>query len=389
MSEKILYVDDEQNVLDAHRRGLRKQFNIDTALGGEQALAALQSQGPYAVIISDMQMPGMDGVKLLAAVRERAPDTVRMMLTGMTDLATAIGAVNEGNIFRFLTKPCPPDALSRALSAGVEQYRLVTAERELLDKTLCGSIKVLGDVLSLTNPTAFGHASRAQGLVQKLCEELKCERAWEGAIAATLSQIGCVTLPPDTLDKAYHGQKLTADETQMLAAHPSVGQELVANIPRLEGVAQIIAYQAKHYDGSGVPEDSVAGKDIPLGARILKVALDYNTLKWSGLDDIDAMVKLRERSGWYDPKVTKALEAAIGFEEAFEVREVGLNDLTVNMTLAEDVRTEDGMIVVGRGQEVTSPMCQRLKNFSRRRVIVEPIRVLVLAAKNLPAFAQP
>lgn len=382
MSEKILCVDDEQHVLDAHRRGLRKQFNIDTALGAEQALAALQSQGSYAVIVSDMKMPGMDGIKLLAAVRERSPDTVRMMLTGVADLETAISAVNEGNIFRFLTKPCAPETLVKALTAGVEQYRLVMAEKELLGKTLRGSIKVLGDVLSLTNPTAFGHASRARTLVEKLCRELKCERAWESEIAAMLSQIGCVTVPPDILAKAYDGRNLTADETQILTTHPSVGQELVANIPRLGGVAQIIAYQEKRFDGSGVPEDSVAGNDIPLGARILKVALDYNTLKWSGQEDIDVMVKLRERPGWYDPTVMKVLEATVGFEEAFDVLKIDLKDLASNMTLADDVRTEDGTIVVGKGQEVTFSMRQRLRNFARKRTIQEPIRVLVRTGKK-------
>ena len=388
MSERILCVDDDPNILDAYQRGLRKQFRIVTALGAEQALGMLDAQSPYAVIVSDMRMPGMDGVQFLASVKQKVPDTVRMMLTGNADQETAIEAVNEGNIFRFLTKPCPPEHLARALTAGIEQYRLITAEKELLGKTLRGSIKVLNDVLALSNPTAFGRASRLRHVVRKLCEKLNVEKTWEYEIAAMLSQIGCVTIPPDTLDRVYHGQKLSSEETQMLQSHPQVGKDLVANIPRLEGVAEIIACQQSRFDGSGSPSDSPTGKEIPLGARILKAALDYDAAKWSGRADIEAMSELREHTEWYDPDVFAALEAVAGIEERCELREIRLKELVVGMSLAADVRTAEGIIVVAKGQEVTSSLCARIKNFARQRTIEEPIRVLVRANSTSPAMAQ-
>ncbi len=377
MSERILCVDDDANILDAYKRGLRRQFQISTALGGEQALGMLDAQNPYAVIVSDMRMPGMDGVQLLATVKKQAPESVRIMLTGNSDQQTAMEAVNEGNIFRFLTKPCPPEKLAKALTAGIEQYRLVTAEKELLGKTLRGSIKVLNDVLSLTNPTAFSHASSSRRLVGQLCKELNVEKAWEVEVAAMLSQIGCVTIPPETLDKIYHRQKLTAVESEMFESHPAIGRDLVANIPRLGGVAEIIAHQQERFDGTDTAGDSAVGPQIPLGARVLKVALDNSSLKWSGLTDTDVTIELRQRSGWYDPDVLKALEAITGLEEVLEVREVTLDGLTTSMTLADDVRTQDGVMLVGKGQDVTSSVCQRLKNFARKRKINEPIRVLV------------
>ena len=377
MTKKVLCVDDEANILEAYQRGLRKQFDIETALGAEQALAKIDAQGPYAVVVSDMRMPGMDGIRLLSEIRQRAPDSVRVMLTGFADLQTTVEAVNEGNIFRFLTKPCPPQILAQALSAGIEQYRLVTAEKELLEKTLRGAVKVLTDVLSLTNPTAFGHASRVRRLVRKLCEELGIDDSWQFEIAAMLSQIGCVTVPPDTLDKVYHSRTLKPEEVQMLQAHPAIARDLVANIPRLENVAGIIAYQQKRFDGSGTPSESLAGSDIPLGARILKVALDYDTLKWSGDTDIQVMVELRQRSGWYDPEVLAALETVVGFETALEIQEIGLKDLTTYMIIAEDVTTTDGMLLVTKGQEVTPSLRQRLRNFAKSTRIKEPVHVLM------------
>ena len=379
MNKRILCVDDEPKILGAFQRQLCEQFDVETAVSGAEGLEVLASKGPFAVIVSDMRMPEMDGIQFLTVVKDRAPESVRMMLTGNADQQTAIDAVNEGNIFRFLTKPCPPEKLAKALTAGIEQYRLITAERALLEKTLRGAVKVLTDVLSLTNPTAFGHAARVRRFVQKLCEELKVDNSWQFDIAAMLSQIGCVTVPQDTLDRICDGRTLKPEEVQMLEAHPAVGRDLVANIPRLENIAQIIAYQQKRFDGSGIPADPVAGHDIPLGARMLKVALDYDTFKWSGKTDMQALVELRGRVGWYDPDVLAAMEVVIGFEASFEIREIGIMELTGQMILAENITTTDGTLLVSKGQEVTASLGQRLRNFARNKRIEEPILVLVQA----------
>jgi len=178
VTRKVLFVDDEPNVLSGIRRQLGRQYEMDTADGGQAGLEAIAGRGPYAVVVSDMRMPGMDGAQFLALVRERSPDTVRMMLTGNSDLQTAIEAVNRGNIFRFLNKPCPPEDIARALDAGLEQFRLVCAEKELLEKTLAGSIRVLVDMLSLVNPGAFGRASRVRRYMRHMADGLGLPDPW-------------------------------------------------------------------------------------------------------------------------------------------------------------------------------------------------------------------
>jgi serine phosphatase RsbU (regulator of sigma subunit) len=135
LSDKILFVDDDVNLLAAFRRQLRKQFQIETAEGGREGLELVKANGPYAVIVSDFRMPIMDGIEFLSRVREIAPETVRIMLTGNADLQAAIQAVNEGNIFRFLTKPCSRDILSESLITGLEHYQRVSREREYNEKT--------------------------------------------------------------------------------------------------------------------------------------------------------------------------------------------------------------------------------------------------------------
>lgn len=375
----ILLVDDDPNILSGYQRQLRKQYKITTALGPVEGLEAVESKGAFAVIVADMRMPVMDGIEFLSKVKEMVPDSVRMMLTGQSDQETASQAINEGNIFRFLTKPCPTDLLSQALEAGVEQYRLIRAEKELLEKTLSGSVKVLIDVLSLVNPKAFGRASRLTRLVRQILEKLETENAWQIELSSMLSQLGCVTVPEETLDKKNRGKFLTKEEKELFEAHPQIGCDLISKIPRLENVAETILYQEKEFDGSGFPFDDRTGEDIPIGARILKLALDYDTLFLSGKSNADVLKIIYKKEGKYDPVVVEALKESIEDELklTYESKIVRPNELTPNMILAEDVISDSGVLLVAKGQEVTPALCIRLTNFS----VTAPIHVLVPGEK--------
>ncbi len=377
MKYKVLFVDDEPNILEAYRRQFRKIFLVHTAVGGREGLNALTEQGVFAVVVSDLKMPGMNGIEFLSKVKALSPDTVRMMLTGYADLQTAIDAVNEGNIFRFLTKPCPPDKLALAIGEGLKQYGLIVAERELLEKTLKGSIKVLSEILSLLNPEAFGRSARIKSYVVEIAEKLEIRDVWMLETAAMLSQIGCVILPEDVLKKVYKGEPLTGEESQLYNMYPSIGHDLIKNIPRMEEIARIVAYQEKYFDGTGIPLDKVKGEDIPLGARILKASLDFDKLQSAGLSPERAVKSLRKTPERYDPKVLNALASAISTGEKAVVQELALNELKGTMVLADDIRTTEGALLVSKGQEITWPLIARLRNFSRTKHIHEPIRVIV------------
>jgi FixJ family two-component response regulator len=232
MADKTLFVDDESAVLDGYKRMLRREFEVDSAVGGEQGLAAIHERGPYAVVISDMRMPGMDGAQFLAQVRQIAPDTVRMLLTGQADLDSAIHAVNEGNIFRFLTKPCQKEIMAKAITTGLVQYRLATAEKDLLENTLMGSIKVLTDVLSAASPEAFGRSMRVARCIRHLVSKFGLPSPWRFEAAAMLSQLGCVTLDPEVIQAAYLGRSLSPEaqaRTNSLDDRPTTTQGNPAN----------------------------------------------------------------------------------------------------------------------------------------------------------------
>jgi len=377
MADRILCVDDDSNILEGYKRQLRKEFELDTAVGPEQGLRMVTEQGPFAVVVSDLQMPGMNGVEFLAQVRTHEPDTVRMLLTGNAELQAAIEAINQGQIFRFLTKPCTPEALANALKAGLAQHRLITAERELLEQTLSGSIRVLCEVLALVNPEAFGRSSRITRYVESIAANLHVSELWSIKTAAMLSQIGCVILPESLLKKVYRGEVLTGEESQLFNQHPFVAYDLIAKIPRMKRVAEIIKFQDKYYDGYGVPGDTQQEKTIPMEASILKVALDFDALESAGKSKAEAFGEMKQRKGWYDPTVIDAMKAAFAKEIQYEIQMAVVADLREGMILAEGIQSSQHMLLASKGQQVTQSMVMKLQNFSKTGGIREPFAVLL------------
>lgn len=376
MSQRVLFVDDDEVILAAIRHQLRKQFKFDTALNAEEALALIEHSGPYAVIVSDMHMPDMDGITLLARARERYPDIVRIMLTGVADLQVAIDAVNKGSIFRFLTKPWPPEVLVSAISAGIEQHRLITSERLLLERTLIGSVQVLTEILSLVNPTAFQRTAAVRDYVKHIATELQLPNRWQFELAAALSQVGCVALPEQTLHKAYLGDPLTADEQDLYDHHPDIGARLLSRIPRLETVAAMIARQE---DGATVAPmgDPDADAAITLGSQILRVALTYDRLLARGLERDGALAWLAQRPADYPPHIVAALATLKTDHEGCTMERVLVSDLRVGMVVADDVRAANGAAVLPAGARISEPMEARLRSYARIVGIQEPVLVYV------------
>lgn len=359
---RILCVDDEPQILESLSLNLRRPYDVDTATSGAAALEILTNEPTTAVVISDMRMPGMDGAAFLARARQVAPDAVRMLLTGQADIDSAIAAVNEGQIFRFLTKPCPPPILLAALGAAVEQHRLITAERVLLEQTLHGSIKALTDVLALVSPTSFGRATRIKQLVSELAEKLAIRERWQVEVAAMLSQLSYITLPPETAERVYYGRPLSLHEQRLVGRLPGMTEELVGNIPRMEAVCEILKTYPNPYRPD--PESDPTKRMIARGAQLLRVAVDFDALESSeGSSTSLALDTLRGRSGQYEPEVLQALIAIRGAEQVLEVTELPASHLRIGMILAEDFKTQSGVLLVARGYVITERLLERVRNF--------------------------
>ncbi len=385
-NEKILFVDDEPNVLQSMERQLRKRFSLKTAEGGEEALRMMKEEGPFAVIVSDMRMPGMDGVQLLSRAKDLYPDTVRLMLTGNADQDTAVDAVNTGHIFRFLNKPCATPTLVTSLALALRQHRLITAERDLLNDTLKGSIKVLSELLSLANAPAFSSGYRIKESVRQIAKILELPNIWQYEVAALMSQIGCVTLPIEILTKFQTGSPMNDDEIETFNNQPKVGQKLVGQIPRLEKVAGMIAHQLKPFSEFEKFEEDISEEE-EIGAQILKAVIDYDSLLHQGVNHHEALEKMAKYEGVYNTDLLTHLATIEIQAEKIKILNLKFQDVVPGMIAEENVIAKNGALIIPKGQEITWPIIQGLQNFLKHIGIQEPIKVRV--SENEPQDTLP
>jgi response regulator RpfG family c-di-GMP phosphodiesterase len=381
MKNRILFVDDDPNILASFQRSFRKTFEFDTAAGGHEALAFHEKQGPYAVIVCDMRMPGMDGIEVLEEFRRRAPDTVRVMLTGNADQQTAVEAVNRGQIFRFVNKPIAPEELAPIINAALDQFKLLQVERDVLENTLTGSVKVLAEILGMVAPEALGRGQRLRDSAQRFARFLGLERTWEIELGALLSPIGYASLPPTLLRKLLGDGDFTPAESGIIRRIPRVGHELLIGIPRLKEVAEIVLYQNQHFDGEGFPADGCAGDKIPLGARILKIIADRVLLEADGIVKRKALETMQLRKGVYDPALLEKsflcfpdfLSNAISASQP--VLTLAVADLKPGQIVVSDINSRSGTTLLSGGSRLTEMILQRLKNYSSLGEVHEPVMV--------------
>jgi response regulator RpfG family c-di-GMP phosphodiesterase len=374
-------VDDEPQVLSGLSLHLRRRYEVETATSGAAALELLARQPPAAVVISDMRMPGMNGAEFLAKASSSFPLTTRILLTGHAEVDAAIAAVNKGAVFRFLVKPCPPPELLSAVDAAAELHRVTRAEQQVLEQTLHGSIKMLTDVMSITNPVAFGRAQRVKQHVTALADKLELAERWQVEVAAMLSQLATFTLPPETLEKVYYGAALSGEEQQMLDRAPDITEQLLAHIPRLEPVREILASYMKPYKPSEPREEStVAQEQLARWSQMLRVAVDFDGLEAQGQSSAAALNALKGRADQYEPTLLAAFLGLFGQrKEGDKIRDISVAALRSGMVLAADVKMATGTLFVARGYEITPAFLERIRNF-RPGSVREPLKVLIRAA---------
>lgn len=379
MSDKLLFVDDEPSVLDGYRRLLYGAFTVETAIGGIAGLEAIQASGPYAVVISDMRMPVMSGTEFLSKARTLAPETVRMVLTGYADIDAAIAAVNQGHVFRFLTKPATKDVLVSAITTGLEQHRLIIAEKELLEKTLNGTIEVLTELMGMVNPAAFGRAMRLRKYVKHINTNWKVSSPWRFEMAAMLSQLGCSALDAETITSAYSGLKLPPEAQSRFDAHPQIAKALLSKIPRLETVASIISLQRDNLPNVPAAVNPDGLDATVLGAHILKVVIAYDLLLNQGKSPVASLEALKASLTGLDRQIADGLAGLESQAVERRTRKCPISELTGGMVLEEDIKTFAGVLLVGKGQEINRTLLVHLKSYCERGAIAGQVLVSVPA----------
>lgn len=379
---RVLCVDDEPRVLDGMRRTLGMNFEVRTAEGGPQALALLEGSERFAVTISDMRMPGMDGAAFLEKAAEKDPDMVRMLLTGQADITAAVRAINYGRIFRFLTKPCDTDVLHQAVEDALEQHRLICAEKELLQKTVYGCVKVLTEMLSLANPVAFNRVGRVERLVKYVAQRLELPDPWQIELAVKLQHIGYVGMSPELLERAFTGKPVDDKDKLQLSGSAKTAHRLLAEIPRIEGVLAIL-------DKLGEPPPPLEGLGahtregrLPWALHVILAAQRADELSFGHPSQRYIAEALKAEK--YHPAVIEALARADYY--ALEQRKtisIGAKKLEPGMFLLEDALTEAGVLITKGGQEVTPTIAVLLRRMAERQNLKEPLSVSVLSSYEL------
>ena len=413
----LLCVDDEPNILAALRRLFRARgYRVLTADSGAEGLQVLAQQ-PVDLVISDMRMPEMDGARFLTQVRERWPDTIRLLLTGYSDIPSILEAINCGEIYRYITKPWDDNdivlvvrhalerrqleldkrrlealtrqqndelkALNHSLEAKVEErtrqlktaHDAALAANGKLKQNFITTIKILSSIAEMRGINQTGHAREVADLARQLAIKLELEprEVQDVFIAGLLHDIGKIGFSDELLQTpltALQGEKLG-----QFRRHPIRAEQLLMPLEDLHGSALILRAHLERFDGNGFPY-GLQGLAIPIGARILALAADYFNLQHGGmiqrhLRPDEAKTLILDASGKrYDPNVVTAfrqvIDAAIAFVDPRGGVEILSGEMVPGMVLARDLVSRDGLMLLTADHVLDARMIQQVQDFESK-----------------------
>ena len=372
---KVLMVDDEPNVLAGYRRSLGKRFDLDIAEGAANALTTLDATPGFSVVVTDMRMPNMDGIEFVRKARIKHSDVVYIMLTGNADQDTAVRAINEGQLFRFLNKPCSTESLEQALVAAIRQYEMQTAERVLLKDTLTGSIRMMADVMDMANPALAAFQKSVRSTAKEVCMALGIESNWQFDLASSLCLLGL-----SVISTQITPQFITDQDLQICAES---GSKLLRYIPRLEATAGMI--RREHEIGflpAKLDFSDAESRDM-LGGRILRFAIDLERNLLDIPDINTALKKMRAQTDRYDNQLLSAVEKLPSIQnrllktDLWTVRTINMLSLAPGMVLSSDVMSSDNKLLLSKGHELSTPAIERLRFMALRGMIQDQVSVMV------------
>ncbi len=354
MSNQILFVDDDASLLSTMKRNLSLEFTVQTAEGGEVALEMVNQQGDYAVVVVDMQMPKMNGIQTIASLRQRMPNAVFVMLTGNQDLTTAIQAVNDGRVFRFLTKPCQVFEISAAIQAAQQQHNLIIAEKELLSGTFAGAINLMTDVIEMQEERHVDTGRMAEALVD-LAARMQIEIGWEEKVAARIFLVGIAMLGPEDSIKFVSLDPTTAEHKAMFARICKKSASMLARLPRLGWIVDLL----KHVPNADYYE---SGCDrIESGALLLRIVFYWNFLTNKGLCVEAATGVIENIMPDLSSRMIQSMQCLHDNHDAHMLTKIAIGKLQPGMIPYENIAVPRGGFAVAKGRVLTETMIQNLR----------------------------
>lgn len=356
---KILFVDDEEMVLSGITLTIGRNFDIRTAISGTDGLALIKSEGPFAVVVSDFNMPGMDGVEFLQKVRSKDKDVVTMLLTGGANFNEVSDAVRKGGIFRLIGKPCPTKDLEENLNQAIKQYRTIRAEKDMLEQTMNGAVRAITSILAASKPLFFGRSQRVKKLSFELAKELKLADDWRLELASTFSYLGYLTLPDEVQEKLYNNEKLPDEIMDVVKVFPNFAKEILKGIPRLEEITPIIYLIGEDYEESESAKDDSAKL-----ASVIRLSQHYDHYASDGYSRPDIFEILEKEKSIYLPGALDALKKIRDYSSVCpEVEEVSIDHLKSGMRILSDLRLPNGSLVAPKGSIVDQHFIKIVDNY--------------------------
>ncbi len=412
----VLLVDDEPNILTSLKRLLRGEgYAIRSAGGGAEALELLEA-APADLVLSDMRMPGMDGVALLSQVRERWPSTGRIILTGYSDMHATIAAVNEGGVHRYMTKPWNDDDLKLTVRSALERKHLIDerdrllalTERQNLElqflnegledavrartmevrqtasflelsnkklkETFLNTLRVFANLIELRQKNLGGHSKRVADLARRLADRLglREHEVHDVTVAGLLHDVGKIGWPDELLATPFNTMK--GEDRGLAMRHPAVAETALLELENLHAAAKLIRHHHERFDGLGYP-DGLAGLDIPMGSRILTVVNEFDALQLGSLSQrrysrAEALNAIRDSRGKrYDPMVADAFLELMGERQAAApVGETGGTHIAAlhlepGMRLARNLFDHDGVLLLSRGYVLDDLLIGQMRKY--------------------------
>jgi len=391
--QTILVVDDTPDNVLLLMGLLKGIFRVKVASNGSKALEVARSEDPPDLILLDVMMPDMDGYEVCRCLKANASthDIPILFLTAKGQPKDEARGFAVGGA-DYITKPFSPALVLARIRTHLEQRRLLKEEKILLEKTLKGALAVILEMISMVDPHASEWNQQLAELAERVAQKLSVKEPWMVGLAGALSRIGTLTVPKHVLAKVKAKIILNSDERQIYSRVPEVGYRLLKSIPRLESVADMVHYSQKNFNGGGIPVDGVSGDGIPLGARIIRVCLDFMNNNFSHKSLIQRVNDMLCNLTFYDPEVVFSLKEIVeeGFLSDFEMefetegRDVRIEELMEGHVLDRSIETKDGQILLRQGTVLRTSHLEKLANFEMIGALQGPVSIRVGGLRQAP-----
>ena len=368
---RVLIVDDSEENLFILKNALKDDYKISVAKDGLSALNLINNLLPD-IILLDIMMPGLDGYDTLRRIKQikRFEDTPVIFITAESDITNKTKGFQLGAV-DYILKPYELLEVKLRVKTHLELSKSREEKQELLSNTLAGTIQALMEIISTTNPFAFSFSNRSKKLAVRVAMDLGIEELWKIEIASMLSMVGTYMMESKALEQILSGREVSSTDRKEFVAHPNLGSKLVAKIPRLEDIAEIIKSQMEPLGYLDFDRKNIA----LAGAQILNVVNNYQSYIIRGSDKFNSIILLMQNREVYNTTVLKSLERVIRNEEVSETMHLTLAELTAGMIMDEDITAQNGNIIITKGTGINDLIIEHLKLLNEMGKMGKYVRV--------------